>query len=728
MIKRTFTLIAIGCLMSIQAFVFAQNTKDITLEDIWRSRKFFPAFVDEMRSMNDGEHYCMLENDTINLYLYKTAAKEKMLVAGGQLIPAGANNPISVEDFTFSNDETKVLITTNSEPIYRRSSKSEYYVWDIATKKLIPVSVNGKQRLADFSPDGKMVAFVRDNNLFIKILTDGSEKQITSDGLQNNIINGATDWVYEEEFEFSKAFSWSPDGSKIAYYRFDESKVKEFTMTMWGDLYPEQYKFKYPKAGETNSLVDIFMYDIVSGKTIKMDVGTETDQYIPRIKWTNESNNLCIFRMNRHQNKLEFLLADASTGKSKVIYNEENKYYIEINDNLTFLKNNKHFLLTSEKDGYRHIYLYDMQGNTVRQLTQGKWDVIELLGVDESKGIVYYQSAENSPLNRDIYSVNLSGKGKKKLSVLEGDNEFEFSKNYKYYVAKYSSANSPLVATIYRINGRPVKVLEENADLIKMMKDFNFGKIEFIKIKNAEGTELNAYMIKPPDFDSTKKYPVLMNVYGGPGAQTVQNTWGYFDFVWYQMLAQKGYINVSVDNRGTGARGEEFKKCTYLQLGKYETQDQIDAAMYLGTLPYVDKNRIGIWGWSYGGFMATSCITKGADVFKAAIAVAPVTNWRYYDNIYTERFMRTPQENASGYDDNSPINYVKDLKGNFLLVHGTGDDNVHVQNSMDLISALVKNNKQFEMQFYPNKNHNISGGFTRLHLYKRMTDFLLKNL
>jgi dipeptidyl-peptidase-4 len=724
-------LIAFVCLFVIcfPAGIFSQtNAKEIKLENIWGNRTFSPKFLNEINPMKDGEHYSVLENDTINSYLYKTGTKEKMLVAGKQLIAEGQKEPLRIESYQFSNDETKLLLPSETEAIYRRSSKSNYFVWDIAAQKLTALSDKGKQRLADFSPDGSKVAFVRENNLFINDLATHSEEQITTDGLDRNIINGATDWVYEEEFEFSKGFSWSLDGSKIAFYRFDESKVKEYDMQMWGELYPKEHQYKYPKAGEANSVVNIFVYDINTKTTTKMDVGDETDQYIPRIKWTQDANVLCIYRMNRHQNKLELLLADAQSGKNHVIYTEENKYYIEIDDNLIFLNDNKHFILTNESDGYRHIYLYDLQGNCIRQLTRGNWEVTEIKGIDQKKGMVYYVSDQNSPLNRDVYAIHLSGKRKVKLTTREGNNDVDFSANFKYYINTFSDVATPPVYTLFTIKGKLIKVLEDNKGLADKMKEYSFGKLEFFKIKAADGTELNAYMIKPSDFDSTKKYPVLMNVYGGPGSQSVENRWGYYDFVWYQMLAQKGYISVSVDNRGTGARGEEFKKCTYQQLGKYETTDQIDAALYLGQLKYIDASRIGIWGWSYGGFMSTSCITKGADVFKMAIAVAPVTNWRYYDNIYTERFMRTPQENPSGYDDNSPINHVKDLKGKFLLVHGTADDNVHVQNSMDLISALVKNNKQFEMQFYPNKNHNIVGGYTRLHLYQRMTDFILKNL
>jgi len=534
--------------------------------------------------------------------------------------------------------------------------------------------------------------------------------------------------VYEEEFSFTKAFFWSPNGSKLAYYRFDESKVKEYTMTMWGDLYPEQYKYKYPKAGEDNSIVSIWTYDVNTTKTIKMDIGSETNQYIPRIQWTAQANSLAILRMNRLQNKLEIILNNATDGSSKIIYTEENKYYIEITDDLQFLSNNQ-FVITSEKDGYNHIYLYDFTGKLIKQLTSGKWDVVNIKGVDEKNKTIFYIAAESAPYNKDLCSVKLDGSKKTIISSKSGTNNADFSNTFKYYIGTFSDGNTPSVYTINTANGKEIKRLENNENLIKTLKPFNLSKKEFATLKTENGVDLNYWIIKPADFDPNKKHPLFMYVYGGPGHNTVNNSYERgSDFYWFQLLAQKGYIVVSVDNRGTGSRGEAFKKCTYKELGKLETEDQINAAKYFGNQSYIDKNRIGIFGWSYGGFLSALCMTKGADYFKAGIVVAPISNWRYYDNIYTERYMRTPQENASGYDDNSPINHVKKLKGKFLLVHGTGDDNVHVQNSMDLITALVNANKQFEMQFYPNKNHNIYGGYTRFHLYKRMTDFILNNL
>ena len=724
--KKIFYLAFISLIL-ISNTNYAQETeKKVTLEDIWKKGTFRPAYIYEIRSMKDGEHYCVSENGKINEYSYKEAKLEKTILDASQIKLPNSDKFLNIEDYQFSKDESKILISMNTEQIYRHSSKCDYFIWDIKAEKLTALSMGGKQRLADFSPDGTKVAFIRDNNLFIKDLVKDKEIQMTTDGLNNNIIYGTTDWVYEEEFSFTRAFFWSNDGAKIAYYRFDESKVKEYTMTMYGDLYPEQYKYKYPKAGEDNSIVSIFTYDVAANKSTKMDIGTESNQYIPRIYWTAENNTLAILRMNRLQNKLEILLNDATTGTSKVIYTEENKYYIEITDDINFIK--KGFVLTSEKDGYNHIYYYDMKGKLIKQITSGKWDVVDIKGVDEVNGIIYFRSAESAPINKELYCVKLDGSKKTKLNKTDGTNDAQFSSTFKYYINTFSSANVPPIYTINLSDGKETNVLDNNEKLKNKFKLYGFSNKEFASMHVADGVDLNYWIIKPKDFNPAKKYPVLMYVYGGPGHNTVTNSYDRSDYLWYQMLAQKGYIIVSVDNRGTAFRGEEFKKCTYKELGKLETEDYINAAKWLGSQSYIDKDRIGIFGWSYGGFMSTLCMTKGADYFKTGIAVAPVTNWRYYDNIYTERFMRTPKENPLGYDDNSPINHVKKLKGKFLLVHGTGDDNVHVQNSMDLINALVNANKQFEMQYYTNKNHSIYGGFTRLHLYKRMTDFLLLNL
>ncbi len=712
-----------------QIILFGQSTKkEFTLENVFQSPQFYARGVYGIVPLNDGNSYCMLQADSILVYDYKTGEKTATIVTKDKLIPEGDTIPISMRGFDLSNDESKILFSTKVEQIYRHSSKAEFYIYDREIEELQRLSSNGKQRLADFSPDASKVAFIRDNNLFVKDLITGYETPVTRDGKVNSIIYGTTDWVYEEEFGFTKAFFWSPDGNKIAYYRFDESNVKEYQLAQWGDLYPEYYKYKYPKAGEDNSIVSIHVYDIATGETSAIDTGTETDIYIPRIKWTNDSNKLSIQWMNRLQNELKILVADINEEDITPIYIETNKYYIDITDNLTFLEDNERFIFTNETNGYHHIYMYKMDGSLIGQITQGKWDVTNIYGIDEEREIIYYGSSESSPLNRDFYQIGFDGKGKKLLSTKEGDNRIQFSKKYNYYINTFSDALTPTNVTVNSSKGKMIRVLKDNSYLLDTLKNYTYSSREFFSFTTTEGINLNGWMIKPYDFDPTKKYPVLMYVYGGPGSQTVRNNWGGGN-LWYQMLSSKGIVIVSVDNRGTGARGEEFKKMTYMELGKYETEDQIEAAKYLASLDYIDKDRIGIWGWSYGGYMSTSCLTKGADYFSMGVAVAPVTNWRYYDNIYTERFMRTPQENPDGYDENSPINHVDNLNGKFLLIHGTADDNVHIQNSVDLITALVAANKQFDMQFYPNSNHGIyTGRNTRIHLYKRITDFIYDNL
>lgn len=709
--------------------------KDITLEDIWKSGTFRTNAVYGLVSMNDGIHYTAFDGNDKDSYILryeyaKKANPDTILKESGLKVDGKS---INIDNYNFSPDETKMLISSGTEQIYRHSTRENNYVYDRKTKTLTPVSAGEKQMYATFSPDGTKVGFVRGNNIFIKDLASGRETQVTTDGLQNNIINGATDWVHEEEFAFSIAYFWSPDSRKIAYYKFDESKVKEFSFNEFNDqLYPTEYKFKYPKAGEANSIVTIHTYDLASGKDQLMDIGKETDQYIPRVKWTMDANTLSIVRMNRHQNMLELLMGNAATGATHTVYTETSDTYIDIHegegDYVYFTADNKNFIIQSEKDGFNHLYLYDMSGKLVNQITKGNWDVVEYKGIDEKSKTVYYIASESTATEKDIYSVKLDGSGKKKISTEKGTHAPEFSHNMKYYMDMYSDANTPYQFSIYSADGKKMRVLEDNAALASTIKSFNVSPKELFMFKTTEGVELNAWMIKPANFDPKKKYPVFLTFYGGPGSNKVNNSFDGRDYYWHQMLAEKGYIVMCVDNRGTMYRGVAFKKCTYKQLGKLEVADQIETAKYLATLPYVDKSRIGTFGWSFGGYLSSLCITKGADYFKAAIAVAPVTNWRYYDNIYTERFMSLPQENASGYDDNSPINHVKELKGKYLLIHGSGDDNVHFQNSMEMISALVAANKQFDLFVYPDKNHSIYGGNTRLHLYTKMTDFILNNL
>ncbi len=717
--------------------VFAQTPdtlKTISLDQIWKTYSFYPRGVYGINSLKNGNEYTRITKGSVVVYDYESGDSVATLIHAKDLIPEGDSLPLRLSDFSMSDDESLFLIPTEEEAIYRHSSKAEFYVFDSKSKKLERLSEGGKQRLADFSPKGDQIAFVRDNNLFVKDMASGVEKQITTDGSHNAIINGTCDWVYEEEFGFTKAFFWSPDGKYIAYYRFDESRVKEYTLTYYGELYPELDTYKYPKAGEDNSLVDIYIYDVATGKAVKVDVGQETDQYIPRIKWTADAAKLAVQRLNRLQNHLDILLADASTGNTSVIYTEDNLYYIDITDDLTFTPDGKYFIMSSEKSGYNHLYYYSMDGKLVKQLTSGNWDVTKMYGYDADAKKIYYQSAERSPLDRDVYAVNLKGK-KTLISTKVGTNNANFSSAYNYFINSWSDANTPPVYTVNKADGKEVRVLEDNHALVNRLKEYAISPVEFftlttpeITLPSGEQVELNAWRILPTNFNPEKKYPVLLSIYGGPGSQEVTNSWGGFNLMWFQMLAENGIMVISVDNRGTGARGEVFKKMTYKELGKYETLDYIETAKYMSELPYVDKDRLGIFGWSYGGFMASNTLFQGADFYSTAIAVAPVTNWRYYDNIYTERYMRKPQDNASGYDENSPINHVDKLKGHYLLVHGGADDNVHPQNTMDLVSALVAADKQFDLMIYPNKNHGIYGGNTRYHLFKKMTDFLYKNL
>ncbi len=723
--------IIFSSLLLVLTFIFietnGQNTSNkFTLKKIFKENIFSPVYPPPVKSMKDGDNYSIIKDSSLKVFKYRNKKYIETIVTEEEINKNHNGTYIRLKNYQFSNDENKILIATKTEKIYRRSYKFVYYVWDIIQKTLIPLTDTiTKVRLAEFSPDGNAVSYVYENNLYVKDLKSGEKKQITNDGKVNFIINGTTDWVYEEEFAITKGFYWSNDGSKIAYYKFDESHVKEYTLVYYHNIYPDIYKYKYPKAGEHNSIVNIYIYDIEKNRSQKVDLGREKDIYIPRIKWTQTPEKLAIQRLNRLQNKLEILLADAVTGQTEVIYTETNPYYIEITDSWTFLSDEEHFIITSEKEGYNHIFLYGMNGSLIRQLTKGRWDVTELIGYCSNEELVYYQSAEISPINRDIYAVKLNGY-KTKLSQREGYNDAEFSSNYKYYVNTWSDANTPPVVTVNKSNGKEIRMLENNNKLKKLLSQFEYQNKEFFTFQTKDGIKLNGWKIMPQNFDPQKTYPVFMYVYGGPGSQTVLNSWNRRN-PWYELLAQKGIMIVSVDNRGTGARGQEFKKVTYQQLGKFETTDQIEAAKYLSSLNYVNQNKIAIFGWSYGGYITTLAMTKGSDVFDVGIAVAPVTNWKYYDNIYTERYMRKPQDNPDGYEDNSPINFVDELKGELLLIHGSADDNVHPQNSFEFIETLVEADKQFDLMMYTNKNHGIYGGNTTFHLYKKITGFLIDN-
>lgn len=719
-------------LSSILFFVLTLSVysqQKITVEEIY-SGAFRTKGMDELQSMKNTNQYTVLNFDAasrsmqIDLFDFATLKKVSTLIdtKNHSVLADG------IDSYTFSPDEKLVLIANNTNQIFRHSFTADYYLYDTNSKKVSKL-FDFQVQEPTFSPDGKKIAFARENNLYVYDITTKEIVALTNDGKKNSIINGITDWVYEEEFAFVRAFDWSKDSKKVAFIRFDESQVPEFSMSIFKkDLYPTVETFKYPKAGEKNSEVSLHIYDVASKGTQKVNLSQYSDFYIARMQWTNEANVLSAQVLNRHQDNLDLLFVDGNSGATKVVLNEKDKAYVDVTDNLTFLKDNS-FIWTSEKDGFNHIYLYDKTGKLKNQVTKGNWEVTNYYGFDEKNNTVFYQSVENGSINRDVYSINLNGKNKVRLSKSTGTNAATFSPNFQYFINTFSSATQPTTYTLNEAKkGVQVQVIENNEALASKLKGYNLPAKEFFVLKTAKGNELNAWILKPKDFDPTKKYPVFMYQYSGPGSQQVNNDWNSNDDYWFQMLAQQGYIIACVDGRGTGFKGAAFKKVTQKELGKYEVEDQIDAAKVIGNYPFVDKSRIGIWGWSYGGFMASNCILKGADVFKMAIAVAPVTNWRFYDSIYTERYMQTPQENASGYDENSPINHVNKLKGKYLLIHGSGDDNVHVQNSMQMMEALIQANKQFDSEIYPDKNHGIYGGKTRIQLFTKMTNFIKENL
>ena len=715
----------LSCIILFLFTVTIFYAQELTVEKIWKNYEFYAKGVDGFRSMKDGEHYTQVIDGSI--YKFKINDPNDggtVLIDNSKLKHKEA--AIEFDDYFFNDDETKILFTTKTEPIYRRSFSAIYFVYDIATGVFAPLdSEHQPQTLAEYSPDGTMVSYIYKNDLFVKQLKSGKVTKLTKGGKKNKVIYGTTDWVYEEEFAITKGYEWSMDSKMIAYLRFDEQEVKEFNLTYYNGLYPEQYKYKYPKAGEDNSKVTAHVVQVKSGKVTDLNLGEY--EYIPRLSWSKTANQLILQTLNRHQSSLKYHLVDfAKKPTHKVFYEEKSDTYIDVDNNLLILKDGKSILRTSEADGFNHIYRLNFDGTT-QQITKGNWDVIEFLGIDDENKTIYYSSAENAPIYKSIYKIQIDGSNKQILSPDKGYSEAEFTSGMKYFVLTHSTANSPSEYSLRKNDGSVIKVLEDNKDLADKVATYNPSPREFVKF-NSNGTELNGWMIKPKNFDPTKKYPVYMTVYGGPGHNEVLDSWDGMDYMYFQLLAEKGYIVACVDPRGTMYRGAKFKKSTYLQLGKLEIEDVINTGKELQKMSFVDPNRIGIMGWSYGGFMASLAITKGADVFKMAIAVAPVTNWRYYDNIYTERFMRTPKENEKGYDDNSPINHVKNIKGNYFLIHGSTDDNVHYQNAMEMVNALVKANKQFDMFIYPNRNHGIYGGNTRNHLFNMMFEYTLKNL
>ena len=726
--KKIFILATIILLVSCKENTttssnYTTGTKEITLEEIWDGT-FSSERMNALNAMN-GDYYSLLNTDdegntTVDKYSYKTLEKVETIVNSKNL-----KDLDGFSSYSFNAEESSLILGTDFKKIFRHSFTGTFYYYNIGTKKFTLIGRDIQE--PTFSPDSKKIAYAKNNNLYILSLTNGNKlTQVTKDGNVNSIINGITDWVYEEEFAFVRAFEWGKQSNYIAFLRFDESKVPTFSMDMVGKgNYPDQQVFKYPKAGEKNADVTLHMYTLSSKNTKKISLGDY--EYIPRIKWSNDANVLVATTLNRHQNNLKLHKVNALRSSSTLLLNETDKAYVDITDNLTFLNDNS-FIWTSEKNGFNHIYHYDFSGKLINQITKGDWEVTNYYGYNKAKKTIYYQSVENGSTNRGVYSIGLDGKNKKLLSSEDGTNQASFSRNLNYFINTFSSSEIPPIYSLYSAEGEMLKVIKDNAKLKENLSEYKMSPKEFSTI-NINGNELNMWMIKPADFDENKKYPLLMFQYSGPGSQQVGNKWNASNDYWHNMLSQKGMIIACVDGRGTGFKGSDFKKSTYLNLVKYETEDQIASAKKLAERSYIDEDNIGIWGWSFGGHMSTNSLLKGSDIFTTAIAVAPVTSWRFYDTVYTERFLRTPQENPAGYDDNSPVNYADKLQGNYLLVHGTGDDNVHVQNSYRMINSLIEANKQFDMFIVPDRTHGIyKGKNTRLNLYTKMTNFVETHL
>lgn len=699
--------------LAVSVAAFAQ---EITLDKIY-SGYYRGKGIAGIASLKNGENYAVIEPGGIAKYSYKTSTKEGNIIDG------------SFESYIFNDDESKILLLKESQPIYRHSFLGKFDVKDLKSGKIFSLNNGNYLQEPTFSPDGSKVAFISENNMFYEDLTSGKIVQITQDGKKNSIINGLADWVYEEEFAHAQQYEWTKNSDAIVFVKSDESAVPEMYIPIYGkQLYPSEMRFKYPKAGEKNSVVSAHLYRLDSNKTVALNLAAFKNYYIPNVYKTAKADEIILITSERLQNASDVLKVNTKTGNIQKLFTETDAKWVDT-DNVTleFLDDNS-FIWGSERDGNRHLYWYDQNGKLKKQITKGKWEVTDYYGFNPKTKDVYLQTTEKGSINKVVSKVNIETGKSTLLSNDQGNNSASFSGNYNYFIETSSSATKPYTFVLKDFSGKTLKELQNNDEQLKKLQADNWVAKEFFTIPNEAGDQMNAWVMKPKNFDPNKKYPVFMFQYSGPGSQQVSNSWDAGNGLWFNHLVQQGYIVACVDGRGTGYKGTDYKKVTYLNLGKYEIEDQIAAAKWFGNQSYVDKARIGIFGWSYGGYMASLALTKGADVFKTGIAVAPVTNWRYYDTIYTERFLRTPQENPKGYDENSPTSYAQLMKGNFLLIHGTADDNVHFQNSMEFSEALIQNKKQFEFMAYPDKNHGIYGGQTRPQLYKKMTDFLLENL
>lgn len=728
MVKLKFSIL----LLALMTMTNILASSGLTIEEI-NSGLFAPKGIRNIVSMLDGEHYTQLSDDNTQIvkYSYKTGKQVGVVF---DVKTARECSLDHIDGYTFSPDEKRILIQTETTPIYRHSYTAVYYLFNVANNKLQKLT-EGAIRIPTFSPDGNQLAFVRDNDIFlIKFLYGYAESRVTKDGELNKVINGAPDWVYEEEFAFNSALTFSPDSKMIAYIKWNESNVPTYTFPLYKGLapaldeyadYPGTYSYKYPIAGQENSEVSVMTFDIFTKVTKRMDLDISSEDYIPRIKFTNDPDKLAVITLNRHQNRLDLYYANPKTGVCNLIHREENDRYLRDNilESIQFYDNN--FTIISERNGWPHIYLYTLSGTLVKQVTDGEYEVKRLYGWDEEDDLFYYLSNEGSPLTTSVWKIDRRGNKTRLSDDTQGINSAGFSAKYNYFINSFQNVTTPNVYTIKDNRGKTLCTLKDNSEVLELAQAANLPQKEFFTFTTADGTTLNGWMMKPLDFDAGKKYPVLMYQYSGPGSQQVLDAWSVS---WETYMTTLGYITVCVDGRGTGGRGEDFEKCTYMSIGVKEADDQVAAARYLGTLPYVDKGRIGIWGWSYGGYMTLMSMCQGAKVFKVGIAVAAPTDWRYYDSVYTERYMRTPQENDTGYDKSSVFSRIDKMHGKLLLVHGSADDNVHLRNMMEFSEALVQEGIDFDMMVYTNRNHGIAGGNTRNHLYNKLTNYIKANL
>ncbi len=714
----------------------APGNKKLTLPEIFDSSRFDGRSISDVQWHPGSARFTFSRKNPAtgkrDVFLHEVeSGAEELLIAGSSLKYGEQTIPVS--SYSWTDDGRHLLVAGKQEQIWRHSTQGPYYLYELATQELRALAGgSAKLRNVKLAPDGKSVGFVRNHNIFVHHLLTGEERRITEDGTPD-VLNGEFDWVYEEEFGLADAWRWSPDGSRIAFWQIDQSRVKSFNLVDELPLYNTVTKLKYPKVGEQNALVKIGIADLKTGKITWVDIGENEDIYIPRIYWA-DSGQLAVLRLNRLQNHLELLLADAHTGAGKTIIEDENSTWIDVEQDLFFLREKKQVVWLSERSGFKHAYLYDFAGNLQNQVTSGDWEISALAGVDDVNQWLYFYGKKDSPIEQNVYRSQFDGSKIERVSQRTGWHTGSFSPDFKHVVGVFSDINTPTQVMLRKTDGTLVRFLEKNN--IAALQDYDLPPVEFFSFKTSDNELLNSYMIKPLDFDAGKKYPVIVYGYGGPGSQTVKNQWGMgsrpYHFkqriLWQQMMTEKGFIIFCVDNRGTGGRGKAFKDVCYEDVGKWAVNDQVEGAKYLRSLPYVDGERIGFWGWSGGGYLALMLMTRADEYFKVGISIAPVSDFRFYDTIWTERYMGLPSKNTQGYRDGNVLTYLDNLKGKLLLVHGTGDDNVHVQNAMHVANELQNRGLQFDMMFYPNRNHRISGGKTQLHLFTKMTDYFLSHL